>query len=147
MKHLSMKDVLREHTLRATPARIALAQFLHDAHSPVGTPTLTDAFVPASLDLATLYRTLHTFEEVGLVQRLTLDQHYVSYEWIHAGHEHHHHLVCKQCGMIEELDHCELERFEHHALRHSKAFSAITSHSLEFFGVCKTCARKTRHKN
>lgn len=134
-----LKDRLRQAGFRATPSRLAVAELLEQAHQPVGTPTLAETLVPHELDLATLYRTLHSFEEKGLIKHVAINQRFASYEWVHDEQHHHHHVVCKQCGLIEEIPDCELEALEKQVLRQTSHFIKIASHSLEFFGTCKKC--------
>lgn len=138
---LSLKERLRAIGFRATPSRLAIAEYMQKAAKPLGTPTLAEAFVPKELDLATLYRTLKSFEEKGLIRHVAIDQRFASYEWVEEEGHHHHHLVCKTCGLIEEIPDCELEGLERQVLKDSSQFLTIDSHSLEFFGTCKSCAR------
>lgn len=134
----SLKERLRAAGFRATPARLNIATLLEEAHHPLATPVLIKKFVPHLLDLATLYRTLKSFEEKSLIKRLSFDERHASYEWIHEG-DHHHHLVCERCGCIEEIPECHLELLEKRILKDSVQFVALNSHSLEFFGVCRAC--------
>ncbi len=136
----SLKEQLHAAGFRATPSRLSIAEYLQKARTPLSTPALTAALVPQELDLATLYRTLNSFEEKGLVRRVTIDPRFASYEWVHDEGHHHHHLVCEQCGLIEEIPNCELEALEKQVLRQTSQFKEIRSHSLEFFGVCKQCS-------
>ncbi len=135
----SLKEQLNSAGFRATPSRLAIAEYMRHAAKPLGTPVLAEAFVPHELDLATLYRTLNSFEEKGLIRHVAIDQRFASYEWVEEEGHHHHHLVCKTCGLIEEIPDCELESLEKQVLKESSHFSHITSHSLEFFGTCKRC--------
>lgn len=139
---LSLKEELRAAGFRATPSRLAVAELLEKAHKPLGTPALAEALVPKELDLATLYRTLKSFEEKGLIHHVAIDQRFASYEWVEEEGNHHHHLVCKTCGLIEEISDCGLESLETSVLKEASQFSQITSHSLEFFGLCKGCEKK-----
>lgn len=142
MLSLTLKERIRAAGFRATPSRLAVAELLEKAHQPIGTPTLAEALVPNELDLATLYRTLNSFEEQDLIRRVNLDPRFASYEWIEDEGHHHHHLVCKTCGLIEEISDCEFETLEKSVLNDAKQFSEISSHSLEFFGICKKCSKK-----
>lgn len=137
---VTMKEQLRAVGLRATKPRLALAALLEHRHQPVGTPDLSAELVPKQFDLATLYRTLKSFQDAGLVRHVPLDQRFASYEWVQDADEHHHHLVCRDCGLIEEIPECDLEALEKRVLKASKRFDSVTSHSLEFFGVCSACA-------
>lgn len=137
----NLKDRIRAAGFRATPSRLAIAELLEKTHAPLGTPTLAQTFVPKDLDLATLYRTLASFEEQGLVRRVNIDPRFAAYEWVEDETSHHHHLVCKRCGLIEEIPECDLSGLEKTVLKGSKRFRTISSHSLEFFGICKNCQK------
>ena len=84
---------------------------------------------------ATVYRTLELLAESGYVQKLHLEQGCHSY--IMCGNNHHHHLVCGECGTFVELDECELDA----TLRRlgSKTGYEITDHFFEVFGRCVDC--------
>lgn len=138
---LSLKEQLQAVGFRVTTSRLVIAEFLEQAHQPIGTPVLVERFVPQDLDLATLYRTLKSFEEKGLIRHVAIDQRFASYEWVEEEGHHHHHLVCQVCGLIEEIPDCELETLEKQVLKEASQFSDIRSHSLEFFGTCKKCKK------
>lgn len=141
---LSLKEQLRAAGFRATPGRLAVAELLEKAHHPVGTPELAMTLVPRELDLTSMYRTLSSFAEKGLVQHVSIDPRFASYEWVHDEGEHHHHLICTVCGRIEEIPLCHLETLEKRVLANAPGFREITSHSLEFFGTCTSCAKKQK---
>lgn len=138
---VTLKEQLQAVGLRGTKPRLALAVFLERRHQPVGTPELAGELVPKRFDLATLYRTLKSFQDAGLVRHVPIDQRFASYEWVQDAEEHHHHLVCQTCGVIEEIPECDLEALEKRVLKGARGFSRITSHSLEFFGVCSACSK------
>lgn len=91
------------------------------------------------IDLVTVYRSLATFEELGLLSRVEFGDGVVRYELKGPGGHHHHHFVCQTCGKVEPLNHCELKTQENHL---KAAGYAQLSHRLEFFGLCPACARK-----
>jgi len=53
------------------------------------------------------------------------------------GAAHHHHLICRGCARVVELDGCLLEEIEQRIAR-GNGFQAV-SHRLEFFGFCPAC--------
>jgi Fe2+ or Zn2+ uptake regulation protein len=134
---------VRAAGLRATPGRLALATLLQNAHQPLGTPELARHLVPQDFDLATLYRTLRSFESGALVRQVALSTAHASYEWVEHAGEHHHHLVCQQCRKVAEIPECDLDALEKRVLKGAKDFASVESHSLEFFGLCRACTRKS----
>ena len=87
-----------------------------------------------SMDKATVYRILTSFLDLGIVNKVQLNDKEARFELSNSGH--HHHLVCEDCGEIEDI-----QLPEDILLREVKKKSAfkIKSHSLEFFGTCKHC--------
>lgn len=139
-------ELLRSAGLRATTGRLALVAYLLTQEKPIGTPQLIKRFSPTHMDAATLYRTLETLEAAELVRTVPIDRTYTSYEW-NADREHHHHLVCTSCKNVEDIPDCDLETIGKTLLASSKTFASITSHALEFFGLCKACTSKRQKRS
>lgn len=87
------------------------------------------------IGLATIYRVLTQFESAGLVQRHHFEGGQSIFE-LNEG-EHHDHLVCVRCGLIEEfLD----ETIERRQERIASRFGfEITDHALTLYGLCPDC--------
>jgi Fur family transcriptional regulator, ferric uptake regulator len=85
--------------------------------------------------LATVYRVLTQFEEAGLVQRHYFEGGHSVFE-LDQG-EHHDHLVCVQCGRVEEFIDEVIEERQRQIAK--KAGYEITDHSLNIYGVCGKC--------
>src|SRR6516162_850209 len=60
--------------------------------------------------IASIYRVLDLLTEKGLLQRVDLGAGTARYEPVHSSGEHHHHLVCDECGRVEAFADDELER-------------------------------------
>jgi Fur family ferric uptake transcriptional regulator len=89
-------------------------------------------------DLATVYRSMHLLEELGMVKRYDLGGGIARYELLAEGDDgHHHHLVCTRCLEVVEIDECSMRETEQR-IAHRNRFKAVT-HRLEFFGVCPAC--------
>lgn len=131
-------EILRERGLKATPARELILATLGAKRVPRTAQDLFDVLGKKhTIDLVTIYRTLASFEKVGIVNRVDLRRDAVAYEL--AG-EHHHHIVCTECGTVEDFDACGLESLIMKVQSRAKGFAQISAHSLELFGVCRTCA-------
>jgi Fur family transcriptional regulator, ferric uptake regulator len=59
---------------------------------------------------ATIYRVLELLVEHGLVERVEVGDGQARFERSHPGGEHHHHLVCEQCGRLVAFDDPGLEQ-------------------------------------
>lgn len=88
--------------------------------------------------LTTVYRALDSLVEKGYVQAVDLGDGEKRYEVVAPG-EHHHHLVCENCGQSNHLDQCVVEEIED-TIRAKYGFT-IKSHVLEIFGVCSKCSK------
>lgn len=136
--HPSHTELLHSVKQRATPGRLALLRALESAGTPLSTRGLAKKMGHA-LDQATLYRALESLTVAGIVRRVDFQHPHAHYE-LAAGKAHHHHIICKQCGTTEDIEHCIVEDLEKRVLKGAKKFSSIQEHSLEFFGICKKCA-------
>jgi Fe2+ or Zn2+ uptake regulation protein len=131
---MSPEQLLRSNGLRATPQRIALLRALERAHKPL---TAEELHAKTNADLVTVYRNLQSLVKAHVVHEVRFKDASVRYE---LSHGHHHHIVCTSCGVIEELESCNTSPLDRHALEKSKKFTLINEHSLEFFGICRSCA-------
>lgn len=130
--------MLRKGGLKATPGRLALLLLLAKADRPLAIHDITDGS-KKGLNQATIYRALESLCEAEIVRRVDMQHAHAHYE-LAEGARHHHHLICKNCGRVEDVEHCDVTAIEHAVLKKSKMFASIQTHSLEFFGLCKKCA-------
>jgi Fur family ferric uptake transcriptional regulator len=91
---------------------------------------------PNGPGLTTVYRSLESLVNLGLVQAVDLGDGERRYELVKPG-EHHHHLICDKCRSSVHLDQCLIEDLEH-AVSKKYGFE-ISSHVLEIFGLCPNC--------
>jgi Fur family transcriptional regulator, ferric uptake regulator len=94
------------------------------------------------IGLATVYRVLTQFEQAGLLIRHHFESGKAVYE-LNEG-KHHDHLVCMQCGRVEEFYDSEIERRQQKIAK-DRGFT-IHDHSLQLYADCiKTgCPHKPR---
>jgi Fur family ferric uptake transcriptional regulator len=137
IKHTAL---LRTHALKATPQRLQVLSLLAAQKKPVSIAELQESAGRDSIDAVTLYRSLDTFVEKSLVRPVDLRHGHVDYELI-SEPTHHHHLVCEKCGAIEDFEWCPDSVLEKKILKQTAKFAKLSDHSLEFFGLCKKCAR------
>jgi Fur family ferric uptake transcriptional regulator len=84
------------------------------------------------IGLATVYRVLTQFEQAGLLIRHHFDSDKAVFE-LNQG-EHHDHLVCLQCGKVEEFFDSEIEKRQSRIAK-ERGF-AIHDHSLQIYADC-----------
>ena len=82
--------------------------------------------------LATVYRVLQQFEQADILKRSNFESGKAIYE-LNEG-EHHDHLVCLDCGKVEEFFDAEIEKRQHDIAK-QRGF-VITDHSLSLYGHC-----------
>lgn len=134
-----LKNQLRETGLRATPSRLAVLQLLQQSAKPMDVSTIIESFPTSHQpDQATIYRILESFTAAGLVKKVMFDTSSTWYEI--ASLAEHHHAICTNCRRIEDIPGCPAAAMENTVLKHS-GFASIDNHSVEFFGLCKACAR------
>jgi len=86
---------------------------------------------------ASIYRVLELLVEHGLVERLELGDGQARFERSHPSGEHHHHLVCDQCGQLVAFDDPGIERAID---RLSERLGVrIESHDVLLRGACRRC--------
>jgi Fur family ferric uptake transcriptional regulator len=92
-----------------------------------------------SVSRATVYRTLGLLVEGGFLESLDTGQGELLYEHV-LGHTHHDHLVCVDCGRIEEFREPRIEELQQEACAR-KGFKLL-HHNLRLFGTCPACTKK-----
>ena len=92
--------------------------------------------------IASVYRALEQLNKDGFVQRIDLGAGISRFEPIHSSGEHHHHLVCDDCGKVEAFADDELER----ALRRVEGRTgfSVAGHDVVLRGACSECAPPRR---
>jgi Fur family transcriptional regulator, ferric uptake regulator len=88
--------------------------------------------------IATVYRALEQLTRDGFVQRIELGGDSARFEPVRAGGDHHHHLVCDDCGRVETFADPQLERAIHRLER--KSGYAVAGHDVVLRGRCDDCA-------
>lgn len=141
------KNLLTKNGLKATNQRIAILEML--SSNPGKHLTAEEIYDCVRKDnpeigLATVYRTIQLLSELGLIDKLILDDGYLRYE-IRSndkgdiGH-HHHHLICLECGNIDTFQDDLLETLETR-IKENMGFEVV-DHEVKLYGHCKQCRGK-----
>jgi Fur family transcriptional regulator, ferric uptake regulator len=87
---------------------------------------------------ASVYRILDELERLGLVQRVETGQAMVRYERVCEHEEHHHHLVCDECGVVMPFSDTALES----AIEtlSERVPLKVSEHEIVLHGSCSDCA-------
>jgi Fur family ferric uptake transcriptional regulator len=89
--------------------------------------------------IASVYRTLEQLTREGFVQRIDVGYGTARFEPVHADGQHHHHLVCDDCGKVEAFADDELERVLGRVER--RTGYSVAGHDVVLRGACDDCAR------
>ena len=126
----------------ATTHRQLLLQILREAKDHLNAKQLFQEAVKREphISLATVYRNLRLFEELGLVDERRLDKAHCYYEIKRAGE--HYHLVCTTCGKVAEFESPAVSRLVDEVQRNSGF--AVTRAVLHLQGYCPECKDKAK---
>jgi Fur family peroxide stress response transcriptional regulator len=138
--HLNFRDVCQQHGLAVTHQRQVIFDALAktpDHPSPEDVYARVKEAVP-SMSLATVYKTLHTFIEHGILRELSPHHGSLRVDW---NTEPHHHLICTRCKKVMdiELEDEELRRIHPHQ-KLPRGFQ-VQRVAVEIQGLCARCAR------
>jgi Fur family transcriptional regulator, stress-responsive regulator len=131
-------SALRERGYRVTPQRVATYEAVRELDRHVSADEVLGAIEPrlANVSLPTVYAALEALEEAGLVRRVAAGRGRALYD---ARATEHHHLVCRRCGAVEDLDaEMDLAPLLGHA--GGRGFAAETA-EVVVHGLCSRCRR------
>jgi Fur family ferric uptake transcriptional regulator len=136
IKH-NLKNDLRQADLKATPARLAVLEVLGKEQKPLDAGAIIDLLNRSRIyaDQATIFRILNVFTDKGITRQINFNEGKSRYEL--SGRQKHHHLICQDCGDIEDMSDCPIDSLKRE-IKFKHGFS-VKSHSLEFFGICQKC--------
>ena len=144
MDAIDFKEKLKEKGCKLTMQRRSVLDVMmeHDGEH-LSTEEIYDQVKRKfpEIGLATVYRTVQLFEEMGIVDRLNLDDGCSRFELAKEGRiHHHHHLICEKCNKVFEVEHDLLDDIEKEIER--KYGFKIHDHNVMFYGICKDCENK-----
>ena len=131
---------LRREARKITGPRAAILEILRRHPHPLTNREIFSETPGGRCDLATIYRSMHLLEEMGMVKRFDFGDGAARFELVGENDDgHHHHLVCTECSEVVEIEECFPEKIEK-KIAARNGFKAVT-HKLEFFGICPDCQR------
>ncbi|HSI97806.1 MAG TPA: Fur family transcriptional regulator [Gaiellaceae bacterium] len=130
---------LRETSGRSGGARRVVVEHLGEQSCCLSAQEIHDGARAkgARVGIASVYRTLEGLAELGLVQRIDLGDGVSRFEPADPEGDHHHHLVCDDCGRVEPFEDSALES----ALRRVAGGHgyAMAAHDVILRGACGNC--------
>lgn len=139
-RYEEVMELLKDAGVRITPQRQAILQHLLETKDH---PTADDIYKALAarfpnMSVATVYNNLRVFKELGIVSELTFGDASSRFD---ANIKHqHYHVICKECGKIQDYEHPSLKMLEREAAE--KTGFQIDSHRLELYGLCPECSNK-----
>ena len=138
-------DELKNSGLKATLPRIKVLEVFqkttqrHMSAEDVFKMLLAE---DAEVGLATVYRVLMQFEQAGILSRTHFETGKAVFE-LNEG-KHHDHLVCLDCGRVEEFYDAEIEKRQRNVAQ-SRGFE-LQDHALALYAACtkKNCVYRVR---
>ena len=138
----AFEEFLRKRELKLTPQRQRIFERAFETHDHFSAEEfygwLRDE-EGSRVSRATVYRTLSLLVEGRFLEPLDTGRGELLYEHV-LGHRHHDHIVCEECGRIEEFFEERIERLQEEVA--SKKGFELRHHSMRLFGLCPTCRRK-----
>ena len=136
---LQARAVLRDHGLRCTVPRLAVTTvFFSEPHAHhLSAHDIADHLSRSGhdVDASTIYRTLTSLVEIGVLHALTAADRTTTYG---LTRQPHHHAVCANCGAIIEIPAEQLAAAINQVARQSR-FELATTSALTLHGTCPDC--------
>jgi len=132
-------DNLQAEGLRNGGARRAVVEYLGAQPCCRSAQEIFDGITKAGgrVGIASVYRALDQLVELRLAQRVELGDGIARFEPSHTGGEHHHHLVCDDCGKVEPFSDLGLEQALADAAR--RLSYGMHAHEVVLHGNCDDC--------
>lgn len=143
MNNSSNIDEIKSTGLKATLPRLKILELFQSGkqrHMTAEDVYRVLLLERSDIGLATVYRVLTQFEQAGLLSRSNFESGKAVYE-INEG-QHHDHLVCLDCGLVEEFYDAEIEQRQHDVAV-AKGFT-IADHALSLYAHCTKTACPNR---
>ena len=130
--------ILRREGYRLTPQRRAVMRAIAASNDHLTPAAIHDRVRReySGIGLVTVYRILEILAKLGLTCEIHAGGSCRSY-LMRRPREHHHHLICSDCGIVVDFSHCNLGVLEK-KLCHETGFE-VRDHLLEFSGRCHEC--------
>lgn len=134
MKNLT--KVFKSQKLKLTPQRIAVYEMLKGTKSHPSAETIYNTIKVQypTMSLATVYKTLKTLVEVGLIQEINVGEGNFRYD---ANAETHPHIICLNCSRVDDIEGTNLSVMNDIVKEHTE-YKVLSSKSY-FYGLCPDC--------
>jgi Fur family ferric uptake transcriptional regulator len=133
-------NFFKDKKLRLSHPRLLIYQVLSDTKTPLSPQELYQILLKKQkrIGLTSIYRSLDLFESMGMVFKI-INGSSVKYKLCEI-EDHHHHIICKACGNVVELNFCDISDWSK-KVTESTGYQVI-DHQLNFYGFCKACKKE-----
>ena len=137
----SSREILSDNNISITNPRIIILEQLLKYKKPISVEGLQDN-LRGQVATSTLYRVLNDLKKINVISEFITPENTTMIELSLHEDEHHHHLFCKSCGDVIDIElslgfeqklSSEIKSIE------KNSFFIIEDHGLELFGRCSEC--------
>lgn len=142
MLQSELTDILKKFNLKVTPVRMTVLDVLVHSDVALSHADITDKIGDDSVDKVTLYRTLNTFNEKGLIHKVATEDR----NWLYAimlesnkipVSEHDHaHFICNLC---EKIFCFPVSEHTQSGIASIKEGFKVTEQEIRLHGICPAC--------
>ncbi|WP_242961546.1 Fur family transcriptional regulator [Peptostreptococcus faecalis] len=133
------KDILKSLNLKSTKKRLLLMNCFRHSDSPLSAEDVYHILnKEIDINMSTVYRILNYLTDYKFLMKQTLSDGNSVFQL--NDYTHQHLLTCKICGEMSYIDSCPIDL--HLDDISEKTGYEITSHNLEFIGICSKCKDK-----
>ena len=134
------KNLFKDKSLRRSHPRFLVYMELSEAKASLSPQELYRSLLKKEkkVGLTSIYRSLDLFESIGMVFKIRNGSS-VKYKLCEL-EDHHHHIICKACGNVVELNFCDISDWSK-KVSESTGYQVV-DHQLNFYGLCKDCRIK-----
>ena len=142
MKVEEIKKIFEDNNQKFTKQRELIFNILKNSSQKHLTPEELFSIVHKDhkqVGIATIYRTLNIFEELGIVNKQEFTDQAYTYELIDPTQDHHDHIICTSCGKIIEDEFLSVDEVKK-SLKDQYDFD-LSYYSLRIYGICSDCKK------
>ena len=143
MIHLidTLSAAFRDNNMKLTPQRIAIYEMLMSTKSHPSAETIYDSIKDRypTMSLATVYKTLKSLVQLNLAQEINVGEGNFRYD---ANAEPHPHIVCINCGRVDDIDNLDLS-FINESAENFTDYDILKS-KVYFYGICSDCKQNIK---
>ncbi len=136
-----LRRIFEEAGIRLTPQRLEIFREISAAKDHPSAEILFERLkrrMP-TISLDTIYRTLNTFENMGLIRKVHLLYDHARFD---PDTSTHHHFLCIKCKKIIDFDWPDFDAFR--LPENAGKFGRVLDQQVELRGICRECLEKNK---